>query len=81
MFNIFDSCDGDGNAVGSDSGAGVKRPSKFAKSRRLISPYISRPHGPEVLIKVLLGRLEGTLVVMVLGEGTLSTLGRGVAKS
>jgi len=80
MFNIVDNCDGDGSAVESDSGPGVKRPSKFAKSRRLISPYISRPHGPEVLIRRLLGRLEGALVVMVLEGGTLSTLASGVAE-
>lgn len=65
MFKMAVNCDGDGSAVGSVSGPGVKRSSKFAKLMRLISLYISRPHGPQVLGGKVLGKLGDVLVMMV----------------
>jgi hypothetical protein len=65
MFKMAVNCDGDGSAVGSVSGSGVKRSSKFVKSMKLISPYISRPHGPQVLGAKVLGKLGEVLAMVV----------------
>jgi hypothetical protein len=75
IFKMAVNCDGDGSAVGSVSGPGVKGSSKFAKSMRLISPYISRPHGPQVLGRKVLGKL-GEVLAMMVREGGLRAANR-----